>query len=288
MKKLMILALLFVIVFQSKSQGFEGSVSWTMKMDISDPKMKAQMADAQAKMNDPKMQAQMKALQDKMNDPQFKAQMEANPQMKAQMEGMMKMMQPATAGGSPGSGMMPTGMTMKLKGGNAITIINGGMMNGMETLYIKDKNESVKLDRASKTYSILPSSGMSTGQQDKMNKMADVKFTKTGETMKILGYNCVKYVGTMTEGGKTVNESFWTTTELKDLDLKALGSQRMSASNRPMIPAGLEGTPLRIEMAMPEGSMIMEMSELKKGSLPASDFVIPSDFKEVKMGMGRM
>ena len=44
-------------------------------------------------MNDPATQAQMKEMQEKMNDPEFKAMMESNPQLKAQMEAAMKMMQ---------------------------------------------------------------------------------------------------------------------------------------------------------------------------------------------------
>ena len=51
------------------------------------------MAEAQKKMNDPATQAQMKEMQEKMNDPEFKAMMESNPQLKAQMEAAMKMMQ---------------------------------------------------------------------------------------------------------------------------------------------------------------------------------------------------
>ena len=151
-------------------------------------------------------------------------------------------------------------------------------MDGIENLYLKDKNQSVTINRKDKTYTIHSAPGATPGQP----KTAEVKFTKTSETMKILGYTCIKYIGTMTENGKTINETFWTTTELKGLDLKALSAQRMGAGNRGMIPEGLEGAPLRVEMSMPQGSMIMEMVELKKETLVASDFVIPSDYKEVK------
>src|SRR3954470_12356556 len=118
MKKFMTLLLMF-IVMTSWSQGFEGTIKWSMKMDVTDPKMKAEME----KMNDPANQAKMKEMEAKMNDPQFKAQMDANPQMKAQIEAMMKSM---SAGGGGANAMMPSGMLLKLKGGNTLTIMQGG------------------------------------------------------------------------------------------------------------------------------------------------------------------
>src|SRR5258707_10685556 len=125
MRKLMTLLLMFVVL-TSWSQGFEGTIKWSMKLDATDPKVKAEME----KMNDPANQAKIKEMEAKMNDPQFKAQMDANPQMKAQIEAMMKSM---SAGGGANS-MMPTGMLLKLKGGNTVTIMQGGMMDGFEIL----------------------------------------------------------------------------------------------------------------------------------------------------------
>src|SRR5687767_11820412 len=90
------------------AQNFEGVIKWSMTNEITDPKMKAQMEEAQKKMNDPATQAQMKQMQEQMNNPQMKAMMEQNPQMKAQMENAIKMMQ-------GGGDMMPTGFTIKVK-----------------------------------------------------------------------------------------------------------------------------------------------------------------------------
>jgi len=273
MKKLMTLLLMF-IVLTSWGQGFEGTIKWSMKMDVTDPKTKAEME----KMNDPANQAKIKEMEAKMNDPQFKAQMDANPQMKAQMEAMMKSM---SAGGGMNS-MMPSGMLLKLKGGNTVTVMQGGMMHGFEILHMKDKDQSVRIDRKAKTWSPLggpPKNGM----QDAEPKF---KITKTNETMKILGYNATKYIGETTEQGKPANVIFWTTTELKDIDMKGMMNQRMGPSNKRLLPEGVEGVPLRVETSMKEGNMIMEMTEIKKESLPASDFTIPADYKETKMGMG--
>lgn len=286
MKKLMTLALL-VMVFQSYGQGFEGTIKWSMKMDISDPKSKADMEAANKKLADPANAAKIKELQEKMNDPQMKAMMDANPAMKAQMETMIKNLSGAGAGGGVSS-MVPSGFTIKMKGASSDVVMEGGMMGGTEILNQADKDQRVKLDRAKKTYTILPN-GANDPRNTTAKKMTTPKFTKTGETTKILGYNCTKYTAEMTDNGKTVTEAFWTTTEIKDIDFKALAKQRLGQDNRAMIPEGLEGIPLRIETSVPEGKMVMEVTEIKKESFSASDFTIPSDFKEVKMGamMGR-
>jgi hypothetical protein len=47
--------------------------------------------------------------------------------------------------------------------------------------------------------------------------------------------------------------------------------------------AEIDGIPLKIEMKMPLGSMVMEATEIKKQSVPASDFEIPAGFKETPL-----
>jgi hypothetical protein len=269
MKKLITVVLLFV-AFQTQSQGFEGIVKWSMKMEITDPKMKAEMERAQQKMNDPANQAKMKEMEAKMKDPQMKAMMEANPQMKAQMEKMMKMQ----AGGGA-TDAMPKGMIMRIKGGNTLSKMDGGMVDGMEILHQKDKNQSVRLDRANKTYTV-----MSAGNQGG-TVAATPKITKTGETATILGYACSKYISEVVEGGVTRTETFWTTLDIKDFDLKSLSHQRMQGG-RTMLPEGIEGVPLKIEAATKEGKMIMEVTEIKREGQSAADFSIPADYKESK------
>jgi hypothetical protein len=274
MKKLILPAILFV-VFQANGQAFEGTIKWSMKMDVTDPKTKAQMEEAQKKMNDPATQAKMKELEAKMKDPQFKAMMDANPQMKAQMEAQMKMMQ----GGGGMEGMMPKGMIVKIKNGNTDTRMDGGMMDGYETLFLKDKNQMVRLDRANKMYTIMPSGdgGQMTGEGPKP------KITKTGETAQILGYNCTKYTAESTgRDGKTVTQNFWTTTDIKDWDMNHLTKQRSGPGGNRMFYEGIEGVPLKIESGTKEGMMVMEVTEIKREPLSASDFTIPADFKEGK------
>lgn len=270
--KIRLFLLLFLLSSAIRAQEFEGVIKWSMKMDITDPKLKAQMEEAEKKMADPATQAQMKEAMEKMNNPEMKNMMESNPQLKAQMEAMMKNMQSGNM-----NSMMPTGMTLKTKGGNVISGIEGGMMGGMETLFLKDKNESYLINREAKTYTVLPKHESSASNHD-----PSVTVKKTMETQKILNYNCIKTLVTVSDGTHTVNQVFWTTTELKGIDFKSLSSQSMGQGKEAMYYKDLEGVPLKIEMTMPQGTMTMEVTEIKKQSLPASDFQIPSGFTKTR------
>ncbi len=108
----------------------------------------------------------------------------------------------------------------------------------------------------------------------------DIKVTKTGETAKVLEYPCSKYIVDVTSKGHTITYFVWTTTAIKDFDLKALARQRMGNQETNFYEK-LEGVPLKTEMTSPQGKMTMEVAEIKKQSLPSSEFEIPSGFKEV-------
>ncbi len=272
MKKILFVLLLTATL--ARGQGFEGVINWKMTMEITDPKVKAQMEEAQKRMNDPAQQAQMNEMAERMNDPQMKAMMEANPQMKAQLEKAMKMAQ----GGGDMSSIMPTGYSIKIKNQNSLISMQGGMMANTDILFLREKNTTYRIDRESKTYSTLPQST----SEDQASKM-DVKVTKTSETTKVLGYTCVKYiVDVTTEDGNAMQQFFWTTTAIKDIDFKSMANDRMSNGKQRMYFDKVDGVPLKVEMSMPQGSMTMEVTELKKISLPASDFAIPAGFKEVQ------
>lgn len=267
MKKILTLSLLALSIIVH-AQNFEGTITWSISADIKDAKMKAQMQEAQQQMNDPAMQAQLKKMQEQMNDPQMKAMMESNPQMKAQMEKVMKM----SSGGAMND-MFPKSMTVKIKNKNTLTSMEGGMLTG-DILYLSEKGQSYRVDRENKTYSVL-----SEGK----NSANEAKVTKTTESNSILGYRCQKYQVEMTEQGKKITQFIWATTELKGVDMRSLSDERM---NNSAFYKEIEGFPLKMQMSMPEMEMIMEAKEVKKQSLPASEFIIPSNFKEVKGMMG--
>jgi hypothetical protein len=276
MRQLFFAALLLLLVLPGHAQLFEGTLHWKMEAVITDPATKAQMEQAQKKMNDPATKAQMKELEAKMNDPQFKAMMDANPQMKTQMEAMLK----AAKGGS--NSFIPTGLEVKTKNGNNLTKMEGGIMANMEVLYLKDKNQSYRIDRESKTYSVLPKGDE---HQDDKTKTPEVNVTKTGETRKILDYTCTKYVAESTHQGKKTTQVFWATTEIKDFDMKSMAKQSFGNSPQRLFYDKIDGVPLRIEMTVPEGNMIMECTSMKRQSLPAADFAIPAGYKETQLSM---
>ena len=273
MKKylLIVFTLLSVTAFP---QNFEGTIKWSLKMEITDPKHKAQMEEAQKKLSDPKTQAQMKEMQAKMNDPQFKAMMESNPQMKAQMEKMMSGMQ--QNGGDLGS-MMPKELVIKIKDQNSLVKMDGGMFSS-EMLYLKGKDQTYSLDRQNKTYSIL-NTPVNT---ERKSPAMDYKVTKTSETATILNHVCTKYiVEASSNGTKKMMQYIWATTEIKDFDLKSLAKQRVGNSGHKLFYESIDGVPLRTEMMMQEATMTMEATEIKRESLDAAIFIIPADFKEV-------
>ncbi len=269
-----ILSILFLaFTFVTQAQTFEGTLHWSIKSEITDPKMKAQMEKAQQQMSDPSNQAKMKQMQEQMNSPQMKAMLESNPQMKAQMESALKMMQ-----GGDMSSMMPKNLIVKIKGNNSISKMDGGMI-AAEVLYLHDKNQSYLIDREAKTYVVT-----SANANEKTSSKPVV--TKTSETTKILNHTCTKYIVEVTEHGVTANQVFWTTTEIKGLDLKSLSKQGLGKGGNSMYYEGLEGTPLKMELTTPQMVMVMEATEIKKETLPASDFVIPAGFTETK-GFGK-
>lgn len=274
MKKVLLTLALIIVIMQCRAQSFEGIVKWAITMDITDPKMKADMEKAQKQMNDPANQAKIKEMEEKMNDPQFKAMMESNPQMKAQMDAAMKMMKSGNL-----SSMMPTGSTAKVKDGNTLFSMEGGMMSNYEILTLKDKPESYQLDRQNKTYFVMAHNTETTEAEK------NVKVTKTAETTKILGYTCTKYIVEYSDEKHKMQQILWATKDIPGLDLKNIGNSKMNRSQK-IYYDKIDGAPLKIEMYMEQGNMVMEAKEIKKQSLPASDFTIPADYKKVEMPYG--
>lgn len=230
------------------------------------------MEKSQKAMNDPANQAKMKKMQEQMNTPEMKAMMEKNPQMKASMEAAMKMLE---GGGT--SSFLPKSLIIECKSGNSLSKTEGGMMNS-ETLYLSDKKQAYIIDRNAKTW--YP---MTYNMERKRMDSIQRKVTKTGETMKVLDYTCTKYLVEMKdEKGNAFNQVIWTTTEIKGVDVSGFAHQKMGNTNSSFYYDGITGVPLRMEIMHPQMNMQMEVTSIKKESLPASDFIIPADFKETK------
>jgi len=270
MKKI-VLSVLLLVALAGNAQNFEGIITWAVKYEITDPAKRAEMEKAQKSMADPANQEKMKKMQEQMNTPEMKAMMDANPQMKSRMEATMKMMQ-----GGDRSSVMPRSCIVKMKGLSALTKMEGGMMT-TETLYLGDKKQTYIINRDAKTYSLLQPDSGNTRRTDTLKHTIE----KTSETRKILNYTCTKYIVKMINRD-TITQFFWTTTEIKGLDMRNFSRQRMGNSNQPLFYEGIAGVPLAIEMNTRQVNMSMEVTDIKKETLPDSDFAIPAGFKESK------
>jgi hypothetical protein len=274
MKKIASLCFLLISI-GGFGQTFEGSLRWSMKMEMN-PEMKAQFEQGMQMLKDPAMQAKMKEMMAKMSDPQTKAMMNANPQLKEQMENALKMVE---GGSSPSmTSFMPTGFSVKVKEGNTLTSMEGGAMQ-MEVLFVKAQDRTIRLDRKNKTFSVI-----TAGNSSKQSTALSVNVTKTKETTRILGYTCTKYIAAVTENDETINQVYWTTTEIKDLDIKNLTKQRMVGGGQPLFYDGIEGVPLKMEMSVQEAKIVMEIVDIKRESLSLADFTLPADFVENPAG----
>lgn len=269
MRKIILLAI-FCAATNVMAQTFEGTIKWSITTDISDPAVKSQMEQAQKQMNDPATQQKMKELQKQMEDPQFKKMMEANPKMKEQMEQTMKMMQ-----NSDVNSLLPTGMTVKIKGKKSLTSVEGGMNEITETLNTGD-GKSYVIDREDKTYY-----ENNAGGQDDSDEIPETTVTKTTETRKILGYTCSKYVIKTNYNGQDLEQYIWATNEISGLNISDFIDQQNSKQKMVLDFKKIDGVPLRMETGAQGVKMIMEATEVKRGSVPSADFEIPAGFKKL-------
>lgn len=232
------------------AQDFEGTIRWKFDMKM-DPAMQAQM------------QQSLQMMQQQMNDPQMKAMMESNPQFKAQMEAMQK----AASSGS----IAPDEMVVQVKGQDALTKIVGGVME-MEVLTKGAENKSYMLDRAAKTYIVA---------DDSNDEDDNLKVTKTSETRDILGYKTTKYI--VENPGDNSRQVIWATSQIK---LKSLNTKVGSQSS--LFYKDIDGLPLRMEVSAEGTNVVIEATEVKRGSLDATLFRVPAGYTETKAMNGMM
>jgi hypothetical protein len=126
--------------------------------------------------------------------------------------------------------------------------------------------------------------GKETGEQ---------KFTleKTGVKEKILGYNCEKYLMKTTDS----NTEMWLTEDLGTFVGIGTGAGGMGGGGRraknttaqawEKALAGKNMFPLRVVVLTPNGkeSSRMEVTAIKKESVPESTFTIPADFQKLEL-----
>lgn len=269
MKNFLLATILVVISIKALAQTFEGTMVWSMNMEITDPATKAQLEESQKAMQDPQ---KIKELEEQMKSPEFQAMMEKNPQMKAHLERTL-----ASLKGGGNNSLIPTGMVVKISGKNTLTKMEGGIMP-MEVLHKEGEEKSYFIDRNNKTYWEQASSELNEDDEK-----PDYVVTKTAEKKKILNYNCTRYNVVQKEESMDMKYEIWATTEIKDIDFKKL-AQSMRTGNKNDYFMEIDGVPMLMKVQMPQGEMTMQMQKIERGGVPTSIFTIPSDFKKVQNG----
>jgi hypothetical protein len=116
----------------------------------------------------------------------------------------------------------------------------------------------------------------------------DVTLEKTGETAKILGYDCVKYISKSKEG----TSEMWVTEQLGQFMGLGSGGGPMGGRSNKQSPAwekalmGKNFFPLKVITHTNKGKeeFKMEATAIDKGSQPDSLFVPPADFQKFDLG----
>ena len=255
------------------AQDFEGTLRWTFAVEITDPAMKQQMADAQKQMADPDLQAKMKEAQAAMATPEMQAMMAQNPQMKAMMDQQLAMMNSVAAGGgNPLANLFPKGVTVKAKGNDMLTVVEGGQAPS-ETLVMGATHTTYIINRNARTYSVLPPAKKSDAATQPVFTVG-----KTSAIAVIMGHDCAKYLVTSATGDTTTRYTVWAATDFKGFDSSSLSKLQRSQDSSAEFLCQIQGVPLKLEITSPQAKITMTAVSIKAESLPAAIFQVPAGF----------
>lgn len=202
-----------------------------------------------------------------------------DPAIKQQMNEAMKSMPPEMQSQMA----MPTGMTIKIQGGNFLVQMDGSAATLVgDILYRKDKDQSYSVKRAAKTYWVVPKNEASK------ESTPTFKVTKTRETARVLNYLCTKYVVELSSGGQSTTQFIWASTEFKEIDPKVFSEFQKRQKNGIDYAKEIPGVALKTEIRSPQANATIELVEVKKQKLDGAEFILPADFKETKGMMDGM
>ncbi len=274
----------------AQGSGFEGTLVFAMKTEITNPEMqqqmKAQMQKAKETLTGAEMEKSIRELETQMQSAEFKKQMDKNPELKQMIENQVaqlkKMRDEALAkpGSNPYDEANVMRMTMKFKDGNMLSYTGGlalDMLDGnITTLYRKADNKFYQLDHKRKTYKELKSQA---GKEAETTNWTFKVTPATGDTT-IQGYACRKYFIEMThpEEKQTMRGYVWASTAIPTPPMNPDALQ-----NNPTARAFsfIKGTPLYMEMDMnKDARIIYYLESLKKEKLDAAEFNLPAGYKK--------
>jgi hypothetical protein len=233
------------------AQDFSGTVTWTMRVEITDPELKAQLEAAQAALSNPAMQALL----------------ESNPQMREMLEKQMGGSSAAAAGG-----FFPKGFTLQIKGPRSLVKTEGGVAAG-DVLTQADQNVSYQIDRKARTYYKLAADPLK-------DYAGNYKVTPTAATASVLGYTCRRFLVETTGSGEKMTYSIWATNDIKGLDAASLRRLKFGESAGSEFLAKIDGIPLKIDAITPQAKLFMVATAVKSEALPDSLFTMPVGFRQ--------
>lgn len=291
--KLLRLVVLFVsAVLAARAADFEGTLRWTFAIEITDPALKQQMAEAEKRLADPATQAQMKQAQEALKDPQMQAMMAQNPQMKAMLEQQLAaMQQPAAGGGGPLANMFPKAVTVRTKAGKSLSVMEGGAVP-MEVLNLPAEPASYLINRPARSFSKVPAEKPAA---DGAAGAPTYQVTKTNETIKVLGYTATKYVvevkaataAAEAKAGGPTRYLVWASSEVPGLGGGALARMRFSQGGADnAFLKEIAGVPLKMEMSTPQARVTMQATSIQAEKLADSVFTVPAGFVERPLAAG--
>lgn len=184
----------------------------------------------------------------------------------------------------------PIPMTLSVKEGFSRTDMKLGK-EGMTASMIMDqaKQQIITLMPQQKMYMVMAMPKPEDFSDGKTDAKTDYTFEKTGETAKICGYNCTKYIATFKDGKSEI----WATDQLGTYlgtggGGGGMGGQRGKNAQAYAWEKALIGKnffPLRTVVFGKDGkeAVRMEATSVEKQSLPASLFAPPADFQKFEM-----
>lgn len=181
----------------------------------------------------------------------------------------------------------PFEMTYRVKEGFMRTEVQAGE-GVVATIMDLGKQEMIVLMPEQKMY-MVHSLAAASAAAEKAGRGDDATFEKTGETEKILGYDCVKYISTT----KDQISDVWVTEELggfAGLGSAAGGGKggrgKTQAAAWEKALMGKDVFPLRVVSRNRKGveQLRMEVIAVEKGAQPAALFAPPAGYQKFDMG----
>lgn len=173
---------------------------------------------------------------------------------------------------------MPQKMIMKYGKNGMSTHMEGGMMAGMMGRIVVNAKtgERFAVKDSEKTVYLMEEEDVEKSQDAMKNQQNKPELLDGTET--ILGYTCKKYrlVNKSPEGD--MEQFIWATEELKAPEIDMPQTDQMNS-----LDFGIEGLPLKVEIALPgtTSKMIMLATKLDDTAPDSSEFDRPKDY-EVK------